>query len=298
MFVEPHAPRSRSFLVLSLAVALGLVAPVCGKMTARQRKLSPPKVQAPASKIVGFGLNCHAERLPLDKLRALGVKWVRLDTGGLKLDDLPGLVDYYKDFGQMWTDHQMTHNPVGFARKLVDCGVSDIEVYNEPEQNGISPSEYAREFRAVRNAVGTRARLYGPAVGNWPGNKGYLNACLDAGMLPDVISFHGYDESRPEDFNDWVSDARRYGVPVVITELAFPDYNGPAPYRIRMNDSLESLVVRTHSAVSATAWCFYDGPNPDNNNDNGIFDYNPRTHRFDIPNAHYQSLLRATSRFR
>jgi hypothetical protein len=241
-----------------------------------------------------MGLNCHSEKLPLDKMRALGIRWVRIDLQAyLTPDMIRDLVSYYHDFGQLWIDHQLAGDVVANARILVSCGVTDIEVINEPEQNGYTPERYGRIFAEVQRAVGTTARLYGPAVGNWPGNKRYIDQAIAAGMRPDVLSFHGYDEEKPEDFAWWTSEAKSLGVPVVISELAFPDYNGPTPYRLKMKDSLGSLFLRTKKTLKDVAWCWYDGPNPEHNNNSGLFDQDPRTKQFSVPNGNYSALLSA-----
>lgn len=270
-------------------VALGLVAPVCG-IISQQRHLAPIKSSARPTRIVGIGLNCHSEKLPVDKLRALGIRWVRLDTGrGLTSAQIRDLVSYYRDFGQLWIDHQLTGDPVKTARMLVDAGVQDIEVLNEPEQNDVTAQQYAQKFKAIRTAVGTRARLYGPVIGVWTTSKSYVDAAIDAGMSPDVLSIHGYGERAPEDFKPWIDAVKRYGIPVVVTELAF---DGPSTTSM----SLEDFIVRTNAAMGTTPWCYYDGPNPNDNRDQGIFDFNPSTKRFDVPNSHYWSFLKAADR--
>jgi hypothetical protein len=298
MYIPPGPPKARTAVALASIVALTLLSPICGLASGRQMPtITPRRLSLAPSKILGMGLNCHSEKLPLDRMRALGIRWVRLDLQNYMTPTIiRDLVSYYRDYGQLWIDHHLAGDVVRNAQILVSCGVTDIEVINEPEQNGFPPELYAARFKAVQRAVGTSARLYGPAVGDWPRNKGYIQRAIAAGARPDVLSFHGYDEEKPEDFAAWVNEAKRLGVPVVISELAFPDYNGATPYRLRMHDTLGSLFLRTRKALQDTAWCWYDGPNPVNDNNSGLFDQDPRTKLFSIPNQNYSALLSAVSR--
>lgn len=261
----------------------------------RQRRLTAPRLDLPASRIHGIGLNCHGERLPLDKIKAIGIEWVRLDLSkGLPLDQIRSLKEYYRDFGQLWIDHQETHDAVGSARLLIEAGVTDIEVYNEPEQDHIPPASYAKTFQAVRQAVAGRARLYGPSVGTWTAAKYYVNESIDAGMRPDALSFHGYLPRSATELAEWVDDARKYGLPVVVSELGFPTYLGALPYRVSMKDSIGVLYRKTRDAMSGKPWCFYDGPNPEGDNDSGLFDWDGRA--FTKPNHNYRDIVAALSK--
>src|SRR5947209_14325174 len=88
-----------------IASLTGLVAllSTCGMILAKQHPhLTPIKNSLPPSKIVGIGLNCHGEKLPLAQVKAIGVKWVRLDLAGnlCTAEMIRPLVEYYRDFGQ------------------------------------------------------------------------------------------------------------------------------------------------------------------------------------------------------
>ncbi|HVT11387.1 MAG TPA: glycosyl hydrolase [Fimbriimonadaceae bacterium] len=292
MFVHP---TSRKGIALLALLALCLVTPVCGTSLFGQRRLSAPKLSLPESKIVGIGLNVHSERMPIDKLKAIGIKWVRIDLGrGMPPSAVRGLVSHYRDFGQLWTDHQEGPDPIAAAKELLDAGVTEIEVYNEPEQAHISPTDYARTFQQIRAVVNGRARLYGPSIGTWDQAKRYLNDCIDAGMRPDVLTFHGYLQNNSAQLSTWAADAKGYGLPVVVSEIGYPIRLGAVPYRDKMHKSMGPLFIETRDALRDTPWCLYDGPNPAGDNDTGLFDWDG--HGFNKPNRNYDDIVAALAR--
>src|SRR5579862_1634924 len=161
------------FLAGSVAIAVAVYAFARG---AAQLTLSAPKNSLPPSRIAGIGINCHSESLPVDDLKAIGVSWVRIDVPGgpSTFGRIKPLVDHYRDFGQLWVLPQSAGDVGQAAKVLVAAGVTEIEVFNEPDLNGITPSSYVRSFRAVRQAVGASARLYGQSLCTWLDRKSYL----------------------------------------------------------------------------------------------------------------------------
>lgn len=290
-----HQTPRKGIAILALA-ALCLITPVCGTSLFGQRQLVAPKLNLPASKIVGIGLNVHSEQLPVDKIKAIGIQWVRIDLGkGLTMSQVKALVAHYRDFGQLWTDHQQVADPVSSARMLLEAGVTDIEVYNEPEQAHITPVAYAKMFQDIRKAVDGRARLYGPSIGTWDQAKHYLNDCIDGGMKPDVLSFHGYIQNDAIQLAAWAADAKKYGIPVAISEIGYPDYLGTVPYRAKMHKNMGQLFVETKNALAGTPWCYYDGPNPTGDGNTGLFDW--KAHEgFTQPNQNYNDIVSALAR--
>lgn len=276
--------------------ALCLITPVCGTSLFGQRSLTAPKLNLPASKIVGVGLNVHSEMLPIDKIKAIGIQWVRIDLGkGLTMSQVKALVSHYRDFGQLWTDHQQVADPVSSARMLLSAGITDIEVYNEPEQAHIAPAAYAKTFVDIRKAVDGRARLYGPSIGTWDQAKRYLHDCIDGGMKPDVLSFHGYIQNDSTQLAAWAANAKSYGIPVVISEIGYPDYLGAVPYRAKMHKNMGELFVETKNALRDTPWCYYDGPNPTGDGNTGLFDWKDHV-GFAQPNQNYNDIVAALAR--
>lgn len=225
-----------------------------------------------------MGLNCHGERLPVEDIRALGFSWVRLDLPGNQytLERLRSLVAYYRDFGQLWILPQTAPDPQETARVMADAGITEIEVFNEPDLNRISAPTYASVFKAIQAAVVGKVRLYGPSLCTWSSRRSYLDACLDRGVKPDVLTFHGYHQQTPQRLAQWVGEAKSYGLPVVVSELGYPYYLGDMAYRARMRDTLGDLFVKTRNALKGTPWCWYDGPNPSIRENSGIFQFDPK----------------------
>jgi hypothetical protein len=294
MYVSEPTRRGPILVGLCLFLFTVFVVPVCGSGP----RYAPPRSQAPATKIRGVGLNVHLEKLPIADVKALGVKWVRADLGDGPYDKraMRSTAEHYLNngLGVLWILKNGNHSPADEARELVNIGVVDIEVLNEPKLAGISPSQYARIFREVRDAVGTRARLYGPCLSTWSAEKYYLDACFQAGVRPDVLTFHGYLQNSPAQLTQWVEEAKRYGLPVVVSELGFPAYLGDYPYRARMSASLGDLFVRSKRAMGDTPWCWYDGPNPKENQGTGLFDWDGTGFR--KPNAGYRDVINALQR--
>jgi hypothetical protein len=223
---------------------------------------------------------------------------VRIDLGGrgLRPAAVKHIIDHYRDFGILWLLQRDNHDPVEEARLVASLGVTDIEVLNEPDYIPMRPNAYAALFRRVRDAVGTRVRLYGAATGKWVDSKRYLEAVLDEGARPDVISFHAYLErsEKTEDMASWASEAKRYGLPVIVSEVGYPTTNR---YRERFDggSSYAGLFIRTKRALDSVPWCWYDGPNPADNGDAGMFDLRPGVGY--VPNRNYYDTKAALDRF-
>ncbi|MFI5386135.1 MAG: glycosyl hydrolase [Fimbriimonadales bacterium] len=285
------APRPyRQLLILSGALAL--VATICGMVLARQHpRLTPQPTSLPTSRIAGIGLNCHAERLPIADIKSIGISWVRLDLQGNQYtpDKLKGLVGYYRDFGQLWILPQTARDRIETAKTMIAAGITEIEVFNEPDRTNITPESYAGIFQKIRAAVAGRARLYGPDVGTQ--STDYLDGCIRHGAQFDVIAIHGYNQKSFPSLTNWTAGIKDYGVPVAVTELGFPTYLGKMPYRVKMRDSLGTLFLKTKNALEDTPWCWYDGPNPADDNDSGMFDWVPN--RGYVPNRNYRSIRAA-----
>jgi len=278
--------RGTLLATVGAAIAVTGLAALC-----QHPKLSPPKNSLPPSRIVGIGINCHAEMLPVADLKAIGVSWVRLDEPGSNntYDRIKPLVDYYRDFGQLWVLPQTVSDPAQVAETMVAAGATEIEVFNEPAFGKIPASDYVKAFQSVRKAVGSAARLYGPALCTWETYRYYLDECARLGFQPDVLTFHGYHQQTAEHLAEWVKEARSYGLPVVVSEVGFPNYLGPMAYRVKMTDSLGTLFVKTRDALKGTPWCWYDGPNPPGDYDCGLFDEGK-------PNENYRDVQAAIAR--
>lgn len=270
--------RSRALPVLSFAALAFLVSPVCSSWIPPQRRLTPVANPALPIHISGMGINCHFTELPVRDLKAIGVQWVRVDLGGgpMRYESVKRVVDHYKDFGILWLIGNEDHDGVAEARLVASLGVTDIEVLNEPEFTSVKPSQYASFFRRVRNAVGNRVRLYGPSINTWNRGKPYLDAVLDEGIPLDGITFHPYlvVTDRVEDMSGWVRQAKSFGLPVIASEIGFTTKD---PYRASGagGSSLAGLFIRTKRALDGIPWCWYDGPNPPEDNDGGLFDFVP-----------------------
>src|SRR3954447_18083039 len=109
---------------------------------------------AAAHPFVGPGLNTSSKMLPIDKLRSIGVRWVRCDAV-LSEEETRQVVRHYRNAGmpQLWILVQWDKNPESTMRMLWRSGVRDVEIYNEPEQSvqhaSISPEAYAGDFRRL-----------------------------------------------------------------------------------------------------------------------------------------------------
>lgn len=289
MYVSERSWRGPALFLASLLLIGVLAVPVCGSST--RARATARAIEAPPTKIKGLGINCHMELLPTSDLKAIGVKWVRLDRGNWKLDraQIKERLDHYRDFGVLWILGK--DDPVKEARMVADLGVADIEVLNEPKLNSVTVRDYAAIFAAVKDAVGNRTRLYGPSLSTWTAERFYLDSALREGIKPDVLSFHAYLQTSPSQIRDWIDQAKTYGLPVVVTEAGYPNYLGPTPYRARMTDSIADLFMKTKDAMGDTPWCWYDGPNPPGDYGTGLFDWDGAAYR--KPNANYDAILRA-----
>ncbi len=250
--------------------------------------------QLPPSRVDGIGLNVHAELLPVDRLKQIGIKWIRMDLDEKHWTDEWGhrLLTHYKDFGILFLVAQDWERMATQAKKLVDWGVTDIEVMNEPIfwKPRISPEEYAAKFASIRQAVGGRARLYGPAQGvHDPDEKRFWEASLRAGLMPDVVTIHWYAGVAPERAKAYLDDAGEYGFPVIISETGFPQVLDGRPFRLKIGGSVGSMFLRMKRALVGETWCFYDGPNDtDPARDSGLFDRNSVTGEYQPSKAFYE----------
>lgn len=233
----------------------------------------------------GAGVNTHGQLLPLDKLRAIGIGWVRADVpvSENSEDRFRQVLGHYKGMPVVWTLSQKDPHPDRTARLLVKCGCKDIEVFNEvdlsafnPEKRPWTPREYAKRFAVVRKAVGKSARLYGPATSTWM--PSFIGTAIHYGMQADGISFHGYGV--PELSAAAAETESRWKLPVLITEDAVLDGSSSAFWFL--SRSME---------MGRRPWCFYDGPATDAR---GLFGWSSG-YTWDRPTAVYGAILSAVT---
>ena len=234
----------------------------------------------------GVGLNVHAQKLPIARLKAIGIEWVRIDLQrkDWNRDRAQQLFKHYKnDFGILWIVYQDFPDPAAHALELMRMGVRDIEIFNEPKMAGIHPRDYARKFKDVQQAVKGRARLYGPSLSTWTNERYYLNEAKAHGMKDFIPAVHFYWEGTPEETaRKW----RAQAPDAVCTEITFPD-----DYRRQLGiKSIGEAFLRSKKAFQGLTWCWYRGPNPDKV-DTGLFDWDGA--EFTRPNATYWEIHRA-----
>lgn len=234
---------------------------------------------AGASKIPfsGPGLNTHAQLLPIAKIKAIGIKWVRGDAPPEEVTEarVKGFLRHYRGMPVLWILQQKTRNAPEMAKKLRDWGVTDLEVGNEPDEPKFSSdgrpwsaAKYGKWFASIRKAVGSSMRLYGPATASW--QPDYIQQAIANGMQADGVTWHGYWKT----INDlaWtaVECERRFHLPSVCSEVGFsfdaPNY----PLRAHPSDSYLDAKIK----MGDLAWCYYDGPNANADKTVGLFEWN------------------------
>ena len=291
MFTHARRAPDRSFWLLLLVVSLLLA---LGVSCNAQMKLTPVVSSSVPTKIKGIGLNGHMEEMPVADLKRIGIQWLRLDLGGrpMNADKINHIVQHYKDFGILWIISTENHDPVEEAKLVVKAGVRDLEIMNEPDYQFIDPKVYAQLFKKIRAAVGNDVRLYGMASGKWVWSQPFIKASLAQKLPIDVLTFHAYldNNERMPAMTTWVNEAKQYGLPVVVSEVGFPTMRN---YRAIYGEgaSYGDLFVKTKKALAGVPWAWYDGPNPPDNFDAGMFDHTPE--RGWYPNKNYIDVCRA-----
>jgi hypothetical protein len=231
---------------------------------------------------VGPGINTHGQLLPVDKLRAIGVRWVRgdLPAGEVNEHKIREFLAHYRGMPVLWILSQQTRNAPAVAQQLVKWGVSDLEIANEPdlpdfniEKRPWSGAQYGRWFKAVRQAVGPDVRLYGPVLSGY--SASFIDEALRAGMSPAAIDIHGYSIANLPSFVD--SATNRWKLPVIVSEIG--------PHARDGNPA--NLYLAWKRAMGERPWCWYDGPKTDWR---GLFDHE-RGNRWSRPTPVYHSIV-------
>lgn len=276
---------------LAAFVAVGMVA------SCKNMLIHSPGPPAVATRVQGPGINCHGEKLPVKALRSIGIRWVRLDVESERLSPklLSELVFHYKGLGQLWIIRQDCPDVDSFVNDLVALGVTDFELYNEPNLADVGPHEYTELFKKTKAHLRGRGYLYGPCISAWGDFVYYLQACIKLGLRPDVLSIHAYEDS-PENALDAILEAEGYGYPVVISEMGYPDSLGGTPYRTALPNqpSIPELYLESRSLLDGRTWCWYDGPNPVDNLGTGLFDFDGKN--WTIPNHNFLIIQREVRR--
>jgi hypothetical protein len=235
---------------------------------------------AVALPFAGPGVNTHGQLLPIDKLKAIGVRWVRGDVPAEQntQETVRAFVRHYRAVGMpiLWILPQTATDPAAMASDFYHWGVTDVEVSNEPEQGIFNPlqkiwtgTQYGRWFAGISNAIGRKLRLYGPAVGSW--DPVFIRDAIRSGMDAQGVTFHGYWRS-PEQIEATMYECKgRFGLPAICTEVGFPANLGPTAYPFGGNSVASFLSMR--KVMGSLPWVYYDGPNANEDKSVGLFEW-------------------------
>ena len=224
----------------------------------------------------GPGLNTHGQLLPVDKIKAIGIKWVRGDMPPEQLTErkVKDFVRHYQGMPILWIIQQKTPNAPSVAKDLRSWGITDLEVGNEPDVAEFSSdrrpwtaARYGRWFASIRAEVGSSMRLYGPATGVWMPD--FVRGAIDNGMQADAISWHGYAKTIVD--VAWTSSEceRLFKLPSICSEIGFGE--GPN-YPVKLHPAL--AFMESKRKLGNIAWCYYDGPNGNADKRVGLFEWN------------------------
>jgi hypothetical protein len=231
----------------------------------------------------GPGVNTHGQLLPVDKLRAIGIRWVRgdLPVKDVSEQSVKEFLGHYRGMPVLWILSQHSRNAPDMAKRLVRWGVTDIEVSNEPdlaafnlERRPWSGTEYGRWFGAIRRAVGPNVRLYGPVLSGYSAT--FIDDAIRAGMSTVAIDVHGYNIGNLPAFVDSV--ANRWKLPVIVSEIGVESRDA--------NPANHFLAWKR--AMGDRPWCWYDGPKTDWR---GLFDQDSGSNRWSRPTNVYRSIV-------
>lgn len=238
-----------------------------------------PADPAPTAKSMPFtgpGINTHGQLLPVHRLKAIGIRWVRGDWEARELtqERVKAFLKHYKGLPCLITLQQKTPNAPAVARNLVQWGATDLELGNEPERPEFSPdgtawdgARYGRWFASVHKAVGGRARLYGPATGVWLPE--FTAAAVRAGMRADFLSWHGYGRTLSGVKGVYTEARAMFGRESINTEIGF-GVGENYPVKLHPADAY----IAAKKAFGNRPWCYYDGPNGNADKRVGLFEWN------------------------
>lgn len=239
-----------------------------------------------ANPFAGMGVNTHGQFLPIDKLKAIGCRWVRCEVPVTEstMERIQPVVRYYRDGGlaQYWTVLQTDANAVATVRILIRCGVREINLGNEPDLADFNPGQkswlgyrYGQWFASVVRGIGFHkgVRFWGPETSTW--SPQYITDAIRGGMKAGGISFHGYHVADLAGVYD--SAVRKWGV-AAVTENAVLDGTDPALW-----------LVSVGMVMGTRPWVYYDGPETDAR---GLFAHTSG-YTWDGPTKLYQRVLSA-----
>lgn len=240
----------------------------------------------------GPGLNTHGELLPIDKIKAIGIRWVRgdLPPQAVTEQNVKAFLRHYRGMPVLWILQQKTPNGPEVAKKLRSWGITDLEIGNEPEEaqfsdnaRGWTAARYGKWFASIRSAVGTSMRLYGPSNGVY--RPDYIQEAIDNGMKADAITWHGYWKTINDMAWTAVECERRFHLPSVCSEVALTSKAANYPLRAHPADTFMDAKTK----MGDLAWCYYDGPNANPDKSVGLFDWDGKS--WSIPTDTYRRML-------
>ena len=233
--------------------------------------------KAKAMPFSGPGLNTHGQLLPVDKIKAIGIRWVRGDAAPDQVteESVKRFLKHYRGMPVLWIIQQKTPDAPKVALDLIRWGVTDLELGNEPERPEFSPdgtawtgARYGKWFAAIRKSVSGRARLYGPATGVYLPD---FNAnAIRAGMKADFISWHGYGRDLAAISRVYGDVSKRFGKQSINTEVGFGE--GPN-YPVKLHPA--DAFIAAKKLFGNRPWCYYDGPNGNADKRVGLFEWDP-----------------------
>lgn len=229
---------------------------------------------------IGTGINTHAQLLPIDKLKAIGIQWVRADAEVNRLTEAKAaqVRKYYDPMPIMWMLDNRTWDWVGDAKKLYRAGIRHLEALNEPDGAWflyLTPEQAADRFLEIRFAVPRSMKMYGPSCTTW--NPDYVERFLRRigpkyRELVDGISGHLYMR-RVEDMAAVYLECQiRWGLPFICTETGLTPHNRATPEKRIAPD----FFLEIRKQLGYLPVCYYDGPNGNADKTMGLFEWNGR----------------------
>lgn len=225
-------------------------------------------------------LNTHAQLLPVDKCRELGVQGIRADeaAGGITEKKTKQLLGHYK-LPVLWMVSQLERDPIPSVRKLYRAGVRDIEAVNEPEDGRdgfhMEPEEVADRCILIKSKY-PNARVYGPSYGVW------LPHLIDrfvkriekvtgehVSKTIAAISGHEYWTKIEDIPGHYLECMQRWGVPYFCTEVCFQPLPTWERYPITIGQA--EGIKRAKSLLGYLPWCLFDGPEDGSQPGVGLF---------------------------
>ena len=239
----------------------------------------------PKPEVKGVGINVHSVKLPVDKLKAIDIAWVRIDLPENEWTDgkAKELREHYKDFGQLWIASHTWPNLERKARYLKSLGLSDLELFNEPKLLGITTKQYFEAFKSLKKVF--KGRIYAPSLSTWTNEKFYLEELIKMGMRGFIKAVHFYWEGTPEETAEvW----KRECPDAVCTEICWLESHN---YRNRLGISSNAeAFLRAKKAFEGMTWCWYRAPDEGGEHDTGLFSRDDLW-KFIYPNETYEEIL-------